>query len=266
MHDWSATRFVLCDLDGVVWLARVPIPGAAEGVAALRASGRRVLFVTNNSYSLVAEQEAALAAIGIPAEGDVITSAQAAAFLVEPGERVLVCGGPGVSEAVSARGALPIPISDGGTRHDIDAVLVGFHRDFDYERMRIASDAVRRGARLVATNDDPTYPTPDGPIPGGGAIVAAVSTAAGVAPVVAGKPYAPMADLARSVCGPAMTGASTVMVGDRWTTDGLFASALGCPFALVRSGVTPQGADIGGVADIDAADLGSVAAAIIGTA
>ena len=55
--------------------------------------------------------------------------------------------------------------------------------------MRVASDAVRRGARLIATNDDATYPTPDGPIPGGGAIVAAVSTAAGVAPTIAGKPH-----------------------------------------------------------------------------
>lgn len=261
MRDWSATRFVLCDLDGVVWLARVPIPGAPEGIAALRASGRRVLFVTNNSYSLVAEQEAALAAIGIPAEGDVITSAQAAAFLVAPEERVLVCGGPGVTEAVSDRGAVPVAIGDGGGA--VDAVIVGFHRDFDYERMRIASDAVRRGARLVATNDDPTYPTPDGPIPGGGAIVAAVSTAAGVAPVVAGKPHVPMADLARARCGPSMNGATTVMVGDRWTTDGLFAAALGCPFALVRSGVTPPGTDVGGAADLDVADLGAVAATII---
>ncbi len=258
MRDWSATRFVLCDLDGVVWLAREAIPGAAEGIAALRESGRRVLFVTNNSFSLLAEQEAALAAIGIPAEGDVITSAQAAAFLVERGETVLVCGGPGVVEAVTARGAEPV------VEGDADVVVVGFHRDFDYERMRVASDAARRGARLVATNDDPTYPTPDGPIPGGGAIVAAVSTAAGVAPVVAGKPFAPMADLARSRCGPTFTGAAAVMVGDRWTTDGLFAAALGCPFALVRSGVTAPGAHVGGSVDLDVADLAAVAATIIG--
>lgn len=258
MHDWSATRFVLCDLDGVVWLSRLAIPGAPEGIAALRASGRRVLFVTNNSYSLVAEQEAALGAIGIPAEGDVITSAQAAAFLVEPGETVLVCGGPGVDEALTARGATPV------REGDADAVVVGFHRDFDYERMRIATAAVQHGARLIATNDDATYPTPDGPIPGGGAIVASVSTAAGVAPLIAGKPHAPMADLARERCGPAFSGATAVMVGDRWSTDGLFAAALGCPFALVRSGVTPTGADVGGVPDLDVADLAAVAATILG--
>ena len=84
---------------------------------------------------------------------------------------------------------------------DADAVVVGFHRDFDYERLRVAVRAVQRGARLIATNDDATYPTPDGPIPGGGAIVAAVAYAGGVRPVVAGKPYAPMADLVREVGG-----------------------------------------------------------------
>ncbi|MFP5487796.1 MAG: HAD family hydrolase, partial [Acidimicrobiia bacterium] len=68
---WDDVRFVLCDLDGVVWLARRAIPGAIEAIERLRASGRRVLFVTNNSMSLVADQEAALAEIGIPAGGDV---------------------------------------------------------------------------------------------------------------------------------------------------------------------------------------------------
>ena len=128
--------------------------------------------------------------------GDVVTSAQAAAFLVEPGEVALICGGPGVYEAVSARGARPV--ADG----DADAVLVGFHRDFDYERLRVASAAVRRGARLIATNDDATYPTPDGEIPGGGAILAAVATASGATPTIAGKPHEPMADLVRQRCGP----------------------------------------------------------------
>lgn len=257
MHDWSATRFVLCDLDGVVWLAREAIPGAPAAIEALRASGRRVLFVTNNSFSVVADQEAALAAIGVPAEGDVVTSAQAAAFLVQPGETVLVCGGPGVVEAVTARGATAV--SEGSA----DAVVVGFHRDFDYERMRIASDAARRGARLIATNDDATYPTPEGPIPGGGAIVAAVSTAAGVAPVIAGKPYQPMADLARARCGDTFSGRTAIMVGDRWSTDGLFAAALGCPFAMVRSGVTLAGADPGGVPSLDVDDLATVARTIL---
>jgi HAD superfamily hydrolase (TIGR01450 family) len=217
------------DLDGVVWLSADPIPGAAEAVARLRAAGERVVFCTNFSGRLLAEQEAQLEDHGIPAHGDVLTSAMAAARLVEPGERVLICGGPGVAEAMEARGA--IPVRDG----DADAVAVGFHREFDYERLRIAARAVDRGARLIATNDDATLPTPDGPIPGGGALVAAVAYATGVEPVVAGKPHQPMADLVLSVGGPEGT-----VVGDRPSTDGGLAARMGYRFALVLTGVTHE--------------------------
>lgn len=215
------------DLDGVIWLADRPLPGAADAVARLRAGGERVLFVTNNSSARLADQEAKLERLGIPATGDVVTSALAGATLVDPGERVLVCGGPGLAEAVADRGAEPV--RDG----DADVVAVGFHRDFDYERLRVATQAVRRGARLVATNDDPTYPTPDGPIPGGGSLVAAVAYASEVAAVVAGKPHRPMAELVR-----ALVGETGTVVGDRPDTDGAFARTLGYRFALVLSGVT----------------------------
>jgi HAD superfamily hydrolase (TIGR01450 family) len=215
------------DLDGVVWLADRPIPGAVDAVARLRAAGERVLFATNNSFARLADQEAKLERMGIPAAGDVVTSAGAAATLVAPGERALVVGGPGIAEAVAGRGAEPV--RDGPA----DVVIVGFHRDFDYERLRVAAAAVRGGARLVATNDDATYPTPEGPIPGGGAIVASVAYATGVTPVVAGKPHRPMADLVRS-----LAGAEGTVVGDRPETDGAFAAALGYRFALVLTGVT----------------------------
>src|SRR4029453_2118747 len=210
------------DLDGVVWLASDPIPGAADAIARLRAAGERVVFCTNHSAPRRGDHEAKLAAFGIPAGGDVLTSSMAAARLVSPGERVLVCGGPGIAEAVEARGA--VPVRDG----DAEVVAVGFHRDFDYERLRIAARAVDRGARLIATNDDATYPTPDGPIPGGGALVAAVAYTTGVEPVVAGKPHAPMADLVRSVGGPQGT-----VVGDRPSTDGALAGPPGLPFPPV---------------------------------
>jgi HAD superfamily hydrolase (TIGR01450 family) len=226
------------DLDGVVWLSDDAIPGAAAAVERLRSGGERVLFATNNSFAPVAEVEDKLDRLGIPAHGDVVTSAMAAAQVVEPGERVLVCGGPGIVDAVRARGAVPVGAGEGDAdvAGDVDVVAVGFHRDFDYERLRVAAQAVWNGARLVATNDDATYPTPAGPIPGGGAIVAAVAYATGVDPVVAGKPHAPMAALVRTIGGDAGT-----MVGDRPETDGAFAAELGYRFALVLTGVT--GAD-----------------------
>jgi 4-nitrophenyl phosphatase len=215
------------DLDGVLWLGDDPIPGAADAVARLRAAGEDVVFCTNLSSRRVGETEAKLEAMGVPAAGDVLTSAMAAARLVDPGERVLVCAGPGVDEALLARGA--IPVRDGPA----SAVVVGLHVDFDYQRLAAASAAVRAGARLIGTNEDPTYPTPDGLVPGGGAILAAVATASGVAPVVAGKPYGPMADLVHARLGPGGT-----VVGDRADTDGGLARMLDYRFALVLSGST----------------------------
>lgn len=214
------------DLDGVVWLAEQPIPGAAEAVARLR-EHTEILFVTNNSSQPLGHYEQALERIGIPAEGHVVSSAVGAASLVAPGERALLCAGPGVEEALRDRGAEVVRTGDA------DVVVVGFHRDFDYERMRIASTAVRRGARLLATNDDTTYPTPEGPIPGGGAILASIVTASGVRPTIAGKPHEPMAAVVRDRLGP-----EGVVVGDRPETDGLFARTLGYRFLLVLSGVT----------------------------
>ena len=120
-----------------------------------------------------------------------------------------------------------------------DVVIVGITREFDYRMLDEASAAARRGALLIGANDDATYPTPAGPIPGGGSILAAVSVASGVAPVIAGKPYAPMADLVRAIVG-AEPAAAAVMVGDRPETDGAFARTLGYAFALVLTGVTHE--------------------------
>lgn len=218
----------LVDLDGVVWLGGLLIPGSAEAVARLRSAGERVVFVTNFSMSRVGEHEAALAAAGIPAVGDVVSSASAAGTLVESGETVLVVGGPGVIDAVEARGARVV------NQGPADAVVVGLTWGFDYDRLRAASAAVRAGARLIGTNDDASYPTPDGEWPGAGSLMAAVAYASGATPVYAGKPNQPMADAVLALVGPG----SHTMVGDRPSTDGLFARHLGARFALVLSGVT----------------------------
>jgi 4-nitrophenyl phosphatase len=215
------------DLDGVLWLADEPIDGAAAAVARLRAAGRRLAFVTNNSYGTRADVATKLERHGIDAGDDVVTSAMAAAALVEPGETVLVCGGPGVLEAVESRRARPV--RDG----DADAVIVGYDPGFDYSRMTAAAVAVRQGARLIATNDDATYPTPAGPVPGAGSILASVVTASGRQAVTAGKPFEPIAALVR-----AHLGRVDIVVGDRADTDGRFATALGARFALVLTGVT----------------------------
>jgi 4-nitrophenyl phosphatase len=246
---------IICDLDGVVWLSLRAIPGSADAIARLRAAGHRVLFVTNNSSLVREDVEAALQAVGVPAQGDVLSSAMAAARLVERGERALVVGGPGIVQALEARGAEVV--QDGPA----DVVLVGFTREFDYDALRRANATIRTGARLIGTNDDATYPTPDGPIPGGGALLAAVAKASGREPLVAGKPYRPMAELVRAELGGLMDGA--VMVGDRQETDGDFAAQLGIAFALVRSGVTAPGVVIEPAPAFDAPDLAAVVDALL---
>ncbi len=218
------------DLDGVVYLGDHVIPGAPEAIAHLRSAGHPVLFVTNNSSARLEDVEGKLERMGIPAAGAVVTSAIVAAELVSPDEVALVCGGPGVEQALLDRGVAVV------REGDADVVVVGYHRDFNYERMTVASTAVRRGARLLATNDDATYPTPDGPIPGGGAILASIAVASGVKPIVAGKGHMPIvAHVRRRI------GANGIMVGDRPDTDGRFARSLGYRFALVLSGVTRSG-------------------------
>ena len=257
MRKTIRPKVVLCDLDGVVWLAHEPIPGSVKAIEALREAGIRVVFVTNNSFSTYAEQVAALGSIGIPAEGDIVTSAMSAATAMKSNWRVLVCGGRGLIEEIGRVTkevvvAYNEPMASGG----FDAVVVGFHREFNYQVLTDALTAVRGGAALIGSNDDPTYPTPNGPIPGGGSILAAIAKASGVVPTVTGKPYEPMAKLVRDLCGDVLP-EEMVMVGDRSDTDGGFARILGARFAMVLSGVMT--AEEGGGADILAADLSEVA-------
>jgi 4-nitrophenyl phosphatase len=254
---------VACDLDGVIWRGDDPIATAADGIAQLRGAGLRVGFVSNNSNSPVGDVVAKLERMGVPAQPeDVVTSAIAAAYLLgrslRAGARVLVCAGPGVREALAAEGLTAVDDTPA------EAVVVGFHREFDYDALDRASRAVRAGARFVATNLDATYPVPGGLIPGAGALVAAVATASGSTPEVAGKPERPTVELIR-----ARFGTQGVVVGDRPSTDGALAAALGWPFALVLSGVAAAVAPPGGEAIPDppppfvADDLGALAPALI---
>ncbi len=220
------------DLDGVIWLGDDLIRGSAAAVAALRAQGERVVFLTNNSNKVLGDYVAKLEAMGIATSPEeVVTSAQAAASLLEPGTTALVCAGPGVAEALAERGVEIV------TSGPADAVVVGWHQEFDYGGLTTAATAVLNGARLLGTNDDATYPTPNGLIPGGGALLAAVAYASGAVAEVAGKPNPAMVALVESRVGPVSD-----MVGDRPDTDGVLAGRLGARFHLVLSGVTKESA------------------------
>lgn len=216
------------DLDGVVWRGPETVPGAPEAIATLRDAGAPLAFVTNSALRTPEQVGTKLAEHGVPDAADlVVTSAMAAAWLIEPGERVVMVGSDGLHGAIEARGAEVV------AEGPADAVIVGLTHSFDYDDMARAMTAIRAGARFIATNDDSTFPDADRLLPGNGAIVAAVATAAGSEPIVAGKPHDTIAGMVRERLGP-----EGVMVGDRPETDGLFARALGYRFGLVLTGVT----------------------------
>ena len=188
-----------------MWLGSDAIDGAADGANRLAAAGCSVVYVTNMSRLTVAQQQERLAGCGVRPPTEVVTSAVAAAALLSPGERVLVCGGEGIVEAVEAAGGVVVRNSAGGiaaAEPVVDAVVVGMDPSFDYAACGRAMRAVRAGARLIGTNHDPTYPTPAGLEAGGGAILAAVAAAAETEPTLAGKPHGAIVSCVRSRLGP----------------------------------------------------------------
>jgi HAD superfamily hydrolase (TIGR01450 family) len=210
-------------------------------VAALRRAGHRVAFCTNNSAGTVDLYVRRLEEAGIDAHPEeVVTSAQAVATLLEPGERAMAVADAGVVEALETRGVEVHRPGDGAT---VDAVVVGLWRSFDYAAMDAATVAVARGARFLATNTDRRFPREDGYGPGCGALVASIATATGATPEVAGKPHAAIVRLVTE-----RFGEHGVVVGDTLATDGALAEALGWTFGLVLTGNTtpedvPSGAD-----------------------
>ena len=223
----------LFDLDGVVYLGPVVVPGAAEGIAALRQRGARVGFVTNNAARPPAAVAGHLVELGIPAAPeDVVTSAQAGADLVRhrfgPGARVLAVGGEGVVAALAEAGLVPVWSADDGPV----AVLQGWGFELTWQQLNEAAIAINRGAHWVATNTDLTRPTDRGLVPGNGAAVAAVAMAVTVAPEVAGKPFRPLLDDTVARIGAQRP----VFVGDRLDTDIAGAVNAGLDSMLVLTG------------------------------
>lgn len=226
------------DLDGVVWWGDELVPGADRAISRLLDGGHRVVACTNHAHSPRVKR-AALDRLGV-APFPVVTSAEAAAARCVPGERVLVLGDRSLVEVLDAAGLETLDVHDwpdGAALPSVDAVVVGATSRWDRSRVGMTADAIRSGARFLATNDDATFPTsgPEGPrlLPGNGALVAAVAVASGCSPEVTGKPHRATAELLER-----RHGAVDVVVGDKPETDGGLARELGARFGLVLSGVT----------------------------
>jgi arabinose operon protein AraL len=225
----------LFDLDGTVYLGELLLPGADTAIATLRAAGRRVAFLSNKPLQTRAEYAAKLTRLGVPASpDDVINSSLVLARYLrdrDPGAPVFVIGEPPMLEEMRAHGF--------EVRSDerVRWVVIAFDRTFDYAKLNTALQAVKRGARLIATNPDRTCPVEGGEIPDCAGMIAAVEAVTDrKVEVIVGKPSPIILEVALAALGVPATDA--VIVGDRIETDMVMGRRLGLGTVLVLSGVT----------------------------
>lgn len=230
-------KALILDLDGVLWRENTPIGDLPAIFAQITAKGLKVVLATNNATRTIPQYVDRLASFGVPIEGwQVIHSGQAAALYLKKvhpeGGPVHLVGEEGVRQALVEQGFWT---SD----ENVVAVVAGIDRQITYAKLRQATLLIRAGAPFIGTNPDRTFPTPEGLVPGAGAILAALEAATGVAPLIMGKPETRMyaAALERLQTAPQ----ETLVVGDRLETDIAGAQQMGCRTALVLSGVsTPE--------------------------
>jgi len=228
----------LLDLDGTVYRGEQLIPGAGEVIAALRGAGRRVAFLSNKPLQTRGDYARTLSRLGVPAApDDVINSSLVLARYLrdlDPGAPVFVIGEPPMIAEMRAHGF--------EVREDerVRWVVIAFDRTFTYAKLNTALQAVKDGARLIATNPDRTCPVEGGEIPDCAGMIAAVEAVTGKqVEVIVGKPSPIILEVALAALG--VSPAEAVMVGDRIETDITMGKRLGLATILVLSGVTKPG-------------------------
>lgn len=227
---------LIIDLDGVVWLGGEPIEGAVDAIIGLRKGGTRLVFLTNDPSNSPGVQVRRLQAIGITAsEAEMVTSGVAMAqFLAGrtdlKGRPAFVIGSPWLKREIVNSGLALVSRYDAD---NADLVAVGGHPGFDFAELRAAIRAVSNGAPLFAAGRDRTVPTPRGPEPATGAIVAAIEYATDVTATVVSKPEPLIFDTARA----ALDGCRRVaVIGDNLAADIAGAQRAGLDSILVLSG------------------------------
>ncbi len=229
---------ILLDLDGCVWVGDDPTEGAAEAVTALRAAGKSVAFVTNDSQLATEEYVRKLWRLGFQASlEEVVTVGGALQYLLAErfnGGSAVVIGSPALHRHVEAAGLRIVNGTAFASRADV--VVVAFHPEFHYAELREATQAALRGAYLIGSNRDATFPAADGLWPGSGAIIAAVETASGRTVHAVGKPEPTLVQTALDRLGPGRA----LMIGDRVDADLAAAHAAGIDGAVVLTGASTR--------------------------
>jgi 4-nitrophenyl phosphatase len=223
---------VVIDLDGVCYRENDAVPGSCAAVELLRTAGVGLVFATNNATRTPAETADKLRALGFEVDDDeIVTSAIAAANMIEPGTRCLAIGMDGLRAALRSRGC---ELVDDPSAAEV--VVTGLDRELTYDTLVRGTRALLGGARFIASNADHSFPAADGISPGAGAIVAALETASRRTAEVAGKPNPALYETAAAI----LPDGDLLMIGDKLETDIAGAAALGWDTALVLTGVSER--------------------------
>ncbi len=229
-------KAVLLDMDGVIYRGDERLAGVLDFLDYVNSVERRILYVTNNATRTPAMFVDKLQTMGIEAREDqILTSAEATggwmARHLPTGSKVQLIGEAGVWSAMLSRGFRPA-----NKPQDADCVVVGMDFHLDYRKCALATLAINAGASFIGTNEDPTFPSEEGEIPGAGSIIALLRTATGKDPMVIGKPYPGMFEEAMARLG--LVAHECIMVGDRYETDIQGAQELEMWTAGICTGVT----------------------------
>jgi len=239
-RSYKLKRLVIFDLDGVIYRGGEGLPFAAEAVSGLRELGVHVRFLTNNSTRSRSSYSEKLRGLGIEAGPDDFMSSSLATRIylqkrAPKGARVFIVGEQGIEDELKDS----FEIVGEQDRRRADFVVVGYDRQFNFDKLCNAFDALQAGAELVATNRDATFPMPDGRLlPGGGTIVAALEAAWEREPYVCGKPNPLGIRVLMKYAGAAED--ETLLVGDRPSSDMITGSNAGVQTCLVLTGVTSR--------------------------
>jgi 4-nitrophenyl phosphatase len=229
-----AIRNLIVDMDGVLYRGRQRLRGARRFLGYLADEKVPFVLATNNSTLTPEQYVDKLAGMGMAASADqIITSALASALYLEkvagPGTKVYAIGEDGLFSALRDKG---FALTDGEPSY----VVVGMDRQLTWDKLRVATLAIRGGATFIGTNPDRTLPTEEGLVPGTGANLAAVEAATSTPPLIMGKPETTLFELAMERMG--VTAEGTAVVGDRLETDILGGKNAGIATVLVLSGIT----------------------------
>jgi len=221
-------------MDGVLWRGSQPIGDLPAIFSEIVRRGLNVVLATNNATTTREQYVEKLFHFGVKVSlGQIITSGiVTGAYLRErypQGGKVYILGEQGLQRSLEEQGFIV-------SESDVAVVIVGMDRELTFDKLSKASRLIRSGADFLATNPDRTFPTPEGLIPGAGAILAAVEAATGQQALVIGKPQPEMYNFALKYMGTPPE--NTLVVGDRVETDIAGGQAVGCKTALVLSGVT----------------------------